>query len=311
MPPGPDGNTAAGRDDAAKQRPLRDIGQRLEAFRYANDLSAGCVAVRLGVSRSNLYRIEQGEIVKIDTLLKIADLLGTSAGALLEDGTEFIPHAEVFFERVRQIEAGAQKITNFFGPIAYLLTSKAYDELLADMFMESRQQGEGSGEAYRRANRILAILAARKDAYHALSPDLVVLVSKSELKRTLAMAAAPPDNFSPALRMQFRRTMLGEVEHIAGIMEEHPLNVSAGVFPDTPHPSAFQIVRQIGGRTIVQTSPFRLASIPNIDLGVATITDNPDAVQHHETMMQTLWARSAKGRDGADMIRRLISEGIG
>lgn len=308
---GTDSEVVANGNETAGQRLLRGIGRRLETYRQASGLNADRLALRIGVSRSKLYQIEQGEIVKIDTLLKIAEILSTSAGALLESGTEFIPDAEVFFERVREIEANAQKISNFFGPISYLLTSDSYDELLVDMFMESRPQSEGSADAYQRLDRILAILAMRKKAYRAHSPDLVALVSTRELKRTLAAAAAPAETLSPALRRRFTETMLGEVGRIADIMEEHPLNVSAGVFPDLPHPTAFQIVRQTGGRTIVQTSPFRLASVPNIDLGVATITENPEAVRHYEAMMQTLWARSLKGRDGANMIRSLIRKGMG
>ena len=52
-----------------------DIGHRLKAFRLGSGLSAEEVANRIGISRTALYRFEKGELVKIDTLEKLAELL--------------------------------------------------------------------------------------------------------------------------------------------------------------------------------------------------------------------------------------------
>ena len=45
-----------------------EIGERLRAYRTGRGLAADQVAERLGVSRAAIYRIEAGEIVKIETL---------------------------------------------------------------------------------------------------------------------------------------------------------------------------------------------------------------------------------------------------
>ena len=57
--------------------PLRydDIGNRLKAFRLASGLSADQIARRLGISRAALYRFEKGELAKIETLERLAELL--------------------------------------------------------------------------------------------------------------------------------------------------------------------------------------------------------------------------------------------
>ena len=52
-----------------------DIGNRLKAFRLGSGLSAEEVARRIGISRTALYRFEKGEVVKIETLQKLAELL--------------------------------------------------------------------------------------------------------------------------------------------------------------------------------------------------------------------------------------------
>ena len=59
-----------------------DIGNRLKAFRLGSGLSADEIASRLGISRTALYRFEKGELAKIETLEKLAELLaGVGADA--------------------------------------------------------------------------------------------------------------------------------------------------------------------------------------------------------------------------------------
>ena len=65
-----------------------DIGDRLKAFRLASGLSADEIANRIGISRTALYRFEKGEVAKIDTLEKLADLLDVSVPTLLGVGVE-------------------------------------------------------------------------------------------------------------------------------------------------------------------------------------------------------------------------------
>jgi len=294
-------------DERQLRASFQEIGRRVEAYRRGRNISAAEVATQLGVSRSNLYRIEQGEIVKIETVVRLAQLLETSIGSLLGGGFEFIPQAGVFFERVRQIDAEAQKIVNFFGPISYLLTSDDYDELLSDMLRESRATGSDRRAGLRQVESILSTLAERKNDFRSRRPDLVALVSITELERLLMVAAQPPATLSERLRGRFRKVMFEEAERIAGIMEDLPLNVSAGLFPEPLHSTPFQITRQIRGQVILQVSPFKLASIPNLNLGVAMITDDHEAVRHHSEMAENLWSRAIKGKDGARTVRQLIA----
>src|SRR5687767_9642079 len=114
-----------------------DIGNRLKAFRLGAGLSADEIARRLGISRAALYRFEKGELAKIDTLEKLAELLGVSVPTLLGVGVEYIASAVAYFERLRQIEETAEHIVVLAGPISYLLASEAFDERLAAVLSES------------------------------------------------------------------------------------------------------------------------------------------------------------------------------
>src|SRR5258708_11279634 len=105
--------------------PLRfdDIGNRLKAFRLGSGLSADEIANRLGISRTALYRFEKGELAKIETLEKLAELLGVSIPTLLGVGVEYIGSAVAYFERIRQIEEASQHIIMPAGPVSYPLPS--------------------------------------------------------------------------------------------------------------------------------------------------------------------------------------------
>src|SRR5215472_6586320 len=70
-----------------------DIGNRLKAFRLGSGLSAEEIAAKLGISRTALYRFEKGELAKIETLEKLAELLKVSVPTLLGVGVEYIASA--------------------------------------------------------------------------------------------------------------------------------------------------------------------------------------------------------------------------
>src|SRR5262249_51894653 len=114
-----------------------DIGNRLRAFRLGSGLSADEIAARLGISRTALYRFEKGELVKIETLEKLAELLSVSIPTLLGVGVEYVASAVSYFERTRQIEESSEHIIVLAGPISYLLASDAFDRALGDILRHS------------------------------------------------------------------------------------------------------------------------------------------------------------------------------
>ena len=148
-----------------------DIGHRLKAFRLGSGLCAEEIAQRLGISRTALYRFEKGEVVKIDTLEKLAELLDVSLPTLLGVGVEYIPSAVTYFERMRQIEETAEHIVVLAGPVSYLLASDAFNATLAELLKESIPEGAGPQRALEpRSTRSSPCSRAARKPIAAASP---------------------------------------------------------------------------------------------------------------------------------------------
>ncbi len=100
-----------------------EIGQQLRAYRLEFGLRAEEIAARLGVSRAALYRYEKGDVIKLDTVKRLAELLSISPLSLLGIGVEYYNRPVGYFERLRQMEETADQILEVFGPLCYLTTS--------------------------------------------------------------------------------------------------------------------------------------------------------------------------------------------
>ena len=74
-----------------------EIGQQLRAYRLESGLRAEEIAARLGVSRAALYRYEKGEVIKLDTVKRLAELLKVSPLSLLGIGVEYYSRAAGYF----------------------------------------------------------------------------------------------------------------------------------------------------------------------------------------------------------------------
>src|SRR2546429_7507949 len=127
-----------------------DFGNRLKAFRLGSGLSAGEIASRLGISRTALYRFEKGELAKIETLEKLAELLGVSVPTLLGVGVEYIGSAVAYFERMRQIEETSEHIIVLAGPGSYLPAPRPLDPAPPE---EARERGPHPGHGRQTARR--------------------------------------------------------------------------------------------------------------------------------------------------------------
>lgn len=283
-----------------------DIGNRLHAFRLASGLSVEEIAKRAGISRAALYRYEKGEVAKIDTLARLAELLQVSVPTLLGVGVEYVSSAVAFFERMRQIEETSQKIVVLFGPVSYLLTSDKYDRVLGRVLEESVPvDAPDSDKAKSDVGEILAILRARKETFRTRAPGMVSIVAASEMERFLRNGMVGRLDLSPATRRRRRQFAAEEAGRIADIMDSEPIGVQLGIVRDTLPQSSFQIFHQ-PDRPLLAVSPFRLGEQPNIRVGVAMITPAPEAVDLHERTANELWERAIKGAEAANYVRTLI-----
>ena len=284
-----------------------DIGNRLKAFRLGSGLSADEIASRLDISRTALYRFEKGELAKIETLEKLADLLGVSVPTLLGVGVEYVGSAVAYFERMRQIEETSEHIIVLAGPISYLLASDDFDRALSEILRESiPDAAEGRKRALAQVDEVMAVLRQRKETYRRRQPGIVNLISAAEMQHFLRNGLVGRLDLPDKVRRERRALARAEAEHFVALMEDEPIGVQIGIVPDTLPHASFQIFRQ-PDRQVLALSPFRLGEEPNIRVGVAMITSAPEALALHEKMAKDLWRRALKGAAAVGLMREMIA----
>ena len=198
-----------------------DIGNRLKAFRLGSGLSADEIANRLGISRTALYRFEKGELAKIETLEKLAELLSVSVPTLLGVGVEYVASAVSYFERMRQIEEASEHIIVLAGPISYLLASDAFDQALGDILRESIPDTlPGRKRALDQVDEITAVLRQRKEQYRRRRPGIVNLISAIEMEHFLGNGLVGRLGLPEKIRHERRALARAEAEHFVALIEK-------------------------------------------------------------------------------------------
>jgi transcriptional regulator with XRE-family HTH domain len=288
-----------------------EIGSRLKAYRIGSGLSADEIARRIGISRTALYRFEKGELAKIETLERLADLLGVSIPTLLGVGIEYIPTAVSYFERVRQIEETAEHVAVLAGPIASVLASDNFEPALEEALTESiTKDTPNRARTLSDIPKIMGILRERKEIYRRRRPTIVKLIAASEIERFLHYGFVGRTGLPEDVVFKRKAIARAEVEHFARLIEEQPIGIQIGIVADTLPNAGFQLFRQ-PDRKLLVLSPFRLGEQPNVRVGVAMITSAPDALSLHEAAINDMWSRAMKGAAAANYLRRILANNGG
>lgn len=281
------------------------LGDRLRAYRMGAGLQADEVAQQLGVSRAVVYRMEKGEIVKIDTLERLAHLLGTSLASLLGVEAEYYASALALFERMRQLEQTSDRILAHFEPISLLLMSEHYLEHLGLMLDEALPQGVDAPLHAHQAQQIMDILRARRLNFERRRPHIVSLIGLRELERFVQTGLIGRMDVAPGVRRARVQAARQEVLRIAELMDSEPWYVQVGLVDDAMPSATYQVL--IGAQhRVLMHSPFRLGELPNVRNGIAMVTASQEAVALHERMTTNLWATASKGPAGAQRLRALL-----
>jgi transcriptional regulator with XRE-family HTH domain len=284
-----------------------EIGQQLRAYRLESGLRAEEIAARLGVSRAALYRYEKGEVIKLDTIKRLAELLKISPLSLLGIGVEYYNRPIGYFERVRQIEETADQVLQLSGPLCYLTTSDAYDNALAEAFEETADQAGGERMAMRSmAEQVLGILAARKRMYTMRRPSIIAMVSLPAVQRLIEVGIVSGGHVSDRVRRICRDVAMAEVDNIAALMETEPMGLQFGLLAGSPPSSSFKILRA-RDRVSLAINPFRTDTHPAVQTGVAMITGADEAIAAHQRVAEASWREAIKGPSGAVRLRQLLN----
>ena len=283
-----------------------EIGQQLRAYRLESGLRAEEIAARLGVSRAALYRYEKGEVIKLDTIKRLAELLKISPLSLLGIGVEYYSRPIGYAERIRQIEETTDQILQLTGPLCYLTTSDSYDAALAAAFDEAVEQAGDERVAMRSlTEQVMGILIARKRMYAMRRPGIIAMVSVASVRRLLEGGIASGIQVSERLRRICRDVAVKEIENIATLMETEPMGLQFGLLGGMEPSASFKILRA-RDRVSLSINPFRPDTHPGAHTGVAMITGADEAVAAHQRVAEANWRDALKGPAGAARLRQLI-----
>jgi transcriptional regulator with XRE-family HTH domain len=283
-----------------------EIGQQLRAYRLESGLRAEEIAARLGVSRAALYRYEKGEVIKLDTVNRLAELLKISPLSLLGIGVEYYNRPIGFFERLRQLEETADQILEVSGPLGYLFSTDALDQALADIFVELAEQAGSSRAAARtQADQVLGILGERKRMYQMRRPGIISVVSEPALARLLEQGLGMGAPLSDRLAARGRAVARGEIENLAQLIETEPMGLQLGVLPGAEPAGTFHVLRA-RDRASVAMNPFRVDAVPHAQAGVAMITGAEEAVTAHQRVAEALWRDALKGGAAVQRLRQML-----
>ena len=284
-----------------------EIGHQLRAYRMESGLRAEEIAARLGVSRAALYRYEKGEVIKLDTVKRMAELLKVSPMSLLGIGVEYYSRSVGFFERVRQIEEASDQILQAFGPFCYLTSSKEYDDLLADALAHSVSIATADRSAMQvTADQVLALLTARKQAYGQRRPGIIALLASAAIRSFLEHGIFASLPLPAELRARSRAVAAAEMNAIAELMEAEPMGLQFSLIANAEPSSGFVILRG-RDRATLAVNPFRADSAPAAQTGVAMITGADEAVIAHQRVAEAMWRDSVRGAAAAAAVREMVA----
>ena len=284
-----------------------EIGQQLRAYRLESGLRAEEIAARLGVSRAALYRYEKGEVIKLDTINRLAELLKISPLSLLGIGVEYYNRPVGYVERIRQIEETADQLLQVDGPLCYLTTTDAYDSALATAFEEAAEQGGTERSALRaNAEQVLGIMAARKRMYMMRKPGIIAMIPAVTIRHFLEHGVAASIQLSDRTRRMCRHVASAELAHIADMMEAEPMGLQFGVLPTSEPTGSFTILRA-RDRATLAVNPFRPDTPPQAPAGVAMITGADEAIAAHQRVAESQWREAVKGSIGATRVREMLA----
>ncbi|PZP48590.1 MAG: transcriptional regulator [Azospirillum brasilense] len=282
-----------------------DIGQQLRAYRLESGLRAEEIAARLGVSRAALYRYEKGEVIKLDTIRRLAELLKISPLSLLGIGVEYFSRPLALTERLRQIEEQADQLLQVGGALCVQVSSDALEGALAEALAEIADASPERMQARTTAEQALSQLATRKRLYAQRRPSIIAMLGEGALRRLLEDGVAGAMPLSDRVRNRCRSAARAEVERIAELMESEPMGLQLGLLPGGDPAGTFVVFRD-RERAHLCANPFAPDVSPFNAVGVGMITGADEAVSIHQRVAESVWRDALKGASAASRVRELI-----
>ncbi|MCA3279782.1 MAG: helix-turn-helix transcriptional regulator [Roseomonas sp.] len=284
-----------------------EIGQQLRNYRLESGLKADEIAARLGISRAALYRYEKGEVIKLDTIRRLAEMLQVSPLALLGIGVDYFSRINAFLERQRQIEEDADSQLQLGGALCFALATEGFDHILRELWLEAAGMAPDRAAARSLTDQCLTSLAQRRLLLEQRRTNITVLLSEMALRRMLVEGIGAGLPLSERGRAEAKAAAMTQAEHLANLMEQAPLGVQIGLLQE-PEPSYQAMIYRARDRAHVIGNPFPPDAHPSWHIGIASVTSADDAVAIHQRVAEACWRQARKGMAAAQRLRILIAE---
>jgi transcriptional regulator with XRE-family HTH domain len=285
-----------------------ELGKRLRAYRIGANLSPEQVAEKLGISRGALYKYEKGEVIKFETIERLSQLLNIPLTSLLGVGVEYFTNAVSYFERIRQLEAESDQIIAYLKSLSFLAGSSGYPNHLRRMLIEGLPADiKDRASSLTQIDRLVSLIEERQGRRERRVQNILNIVGATQLEQTLRSGLIGTHRLSPAERRKRKELAREQISYMIALMDNEPIGVQIGIVEDTLPDQSFHVLRQ-RDTTFVAVSPFRFGELPNIRLGVATVTAAADAAALYTRVAEDLWHRAHKGSRGADFLREMLKE---
>jgi len=282
--------------------PFSDIGQKLRSFRIESGMRAEEIAARLGVSRAALYRYEKGDVIKIETIVRLSELLGIPLLRLLGIDYAFYSTPSQLADQSARLEEDSEQIIFVGGGFCPLLMLPETERQIARAWDDHAARSAGRPMADSMNERSLAQLRFRLRVYQQRRPSITAILEDSAIERLLSVGLAgggePSANAQAAAR--------AEIAHLAAMAEQLPIGVQIGVLGTQAIGAPFEVIRT-KERTHICSTPFPADSPPGLTLGVGMVTSADDAVSAHQRIAEAAWNNARKGKDAAERLRQLLA----
>lgn len=156
-------------------------------------------------------------------------------------------------------------------------------------------------------DRLMYILRKRKDTFARVKPTLTSIVPIGDIQRFLRFGSWELDDVTSSTSKHFRAQARREMLHLAALLDASPSGVQIGLTSSPLTTGGFSRLR-LPNRSISVTSPFRLSAPINVKFGVATLSEQEEALQGHDSLANHIWETALKGSIAADRIIALIKE---
>ena len=286
---------------------FEDIGEQLRAYRLESGLKADEIAARLGISRAALYRYEKGEVIKLDTVRRLAEMLQVSPLALLGIGVDYFSRSTACLERQRQIEEEADSFLQLGGALCFALTSEGFDWLLRGFWLEASSLAQDPAAARSATEQALIAITQRRLVLDQRRMNITAMLSEKAVKRMLAEGIGAGLPLSERSRAEARAAAVTEVENLTSQIEQGPLGVQIGLLQE-PEPHHQALIYRGRDRAHVIGNPFPSDAHPAWSQGVVSITSADDAVAIHQRVAEACWRQAHKGMAAVQRLRLLIAE---